>query len=226
MEEKKQESFRTSIGGQALIEGILMRGPKKDAIVVRAPEGLVTKVTDRKFVKDKCPILGWPIIRGAATFLSAMVTGVKALMFSADYFPEEEGAQPDKLDQWLAKHVSADKLQNVLVAVALVISLGLTLLLFLFLPTFLAGLIDPFINSALVHNLVDRLVKLDGEKEHYMAYGDTLMNHGVYLKQAYSGTGYNENVRYYPDFASRLYFMSAEQRAKARRAGKSFDSAE
>ena len=160
MEEKKQESFRTSIGGQALIEGILMRGPKKDAIVVRAPEGLVTKVTDRKFVKDKCPVLGWPVIRGAATFLSAMVTGVKALMFSADYFPEEEGAQPDKLDRWLEKHVPADKLQNVLVAVALVMSLGLTLFLFLFLPTFLAGLIDPFINSALVHNLVEGVVKI------------------------------------------------------------------
>ena len=133
MEEKKQNAFRTSIGGQALIEGILMRGPKKDAIVVRSPEGLVTQVTERKLIKDRCAVLGWPIIRGAATFLSAMVTGVKALMFSADYFPEEENAQPDKLDQWLAKHVPEDKLQNVLVAVALIMSLGLTLFLFLFL---------------------------------------------------------------------------------------------
>ena len=160
MEEKKQCAFRTSIGGQALIEGILMRGPKKDAIVVRAPEGLVTQVTDRKFIKDKCPILGWPVIRGAATFLSAMVTGVKALMYSADYFPEEEGAQPDKLDQWLEKHVPAEKLQNVLVAVSLVLALGMTLLLFLFLPTFLAGLVDPFINSALVHNLIEGVMKI------------------------------------------------------------------
>ena len=65
MAEKKQGTFRTTIGGQALIEGILMRGPEKDAIVVRAPEGLVTKVTERKFIKDKYPILGLPIIRGA-----------------------------------------------------------------------------------------------------------------------------------------------------------------
>lgn len=62
--EKKKGGFRTSIGGQALIEGILMRGPEKDAIVVRSPEGLVTKVTERKFVKDKYPILGIPILRG------------------------------------------------------------------------------------------------------------------------------------------------------------------
>ena len=56
--EKKQGAFRTTIGGQALIEGILMRGPEKDAIVVRSPEGLVTKVTERKFIKDRYPILG------------------------------------------------------------------------------------------------------------------------------------------------------------------------
>ena len=92
MAENKQGTFRTTIGGQALIEGILMRGPEKDAIVVRAPEGLVTKVTERKFIKDKFPILGWPIIRGMATFLSSIVTGVKALMFSADYFPDDENA--------------------------------------------------------------------------------------------------------------------------------------
>ena len=103
MAENKQGTFRTTIGGQALIEGILMRGPEKDAIVVRAPEGLVTKVTERKFIKDKFPILGWPIIRGMATFLSSIVTGVKALMFSADYFPDDENAQPSKFDQWLEK---------------------------------------------------------------------------------------------------------------------------
>ena len=62
MAENKQGTFRTTIGGQALIEGILMRGPEKDAIVVRAPEGLVTKVTERKFIKDKFPILGLSLI--------------------------------------------------------------------------------------------------------------------------------------------------------------------
>ena len=127
MAENKQGTFRTTIGGQALIEGILMRGPEKDAIVVRAPEGLVTKVTERKFIKDKFPILGWPIIRGMATFLSSIVTGVKALMFSADYFPDDENAQPSKFDQWLEKHVPAEKLQSVLVAFSVVLSLGMTL---------------------------------------------------------------------------------------------------
>ena len=158
MAEKKQGTFRTTIGGQALIEGILMRGPEKDAIVVRSPEGLVTKVTERKFIKDKFPILGWPIIRGMATFLSSIVTGVKALMFSADYFPDDESTQPGKLDQWLEKHVPAEKLQNVLVAFSVILSLGLTLVLFMLLPTFIAGLFHA--QSAALHNLIEGVVKV------------------------------------------------------------------
>ena len=156
MAEKKQ--FRTTIGGQALIEGILMRGPEKDAIVVRAPEGLVTKVTERKFIKDKYPILGLPVIRGAATFLSSIVTGVKALMFSADYFPDDADEQPGKLDQWLEKHVPAEKLQNLLVAFSVILSLGLTLVLFMLLPTFIAGLFHA--KSAALHNLIEGAVKV------------------------------------------------------------------
>ena len=126
---EKNNQFRTSIGGQALIEGILMRGPEKQAIVVRSPEGLVTRVEELTLVKDKYPILGWPIIRGAVTFLDSMVRGVKALMFSADYYPDDENTQPSKLDQWLEAHVPAEKLQSALVWVSVLLSLGLTLLL-------------------------------------------------------------------------------------------------
>ena len=158
MAENKQGTFRTTIGGQALIEGILMRGPEKDAIVVRAPEGLVTKVTKRKFIKDKFPILGWPIIRGMATCRSSIVTGVKALMSSADYFPDDENAQPSKFDQWLEKHVPAEKLQSVLVAFSVVLSLGMTLVLFMLLPTFVAGLFHA--QSAALHNLIEGVVKV------------------------------------------------------------------
>ena len=155
---EKKETFRTSIGGQALIEGILMRGPEKQAIVVRAPEGLVTKVEELKLVRDRYPILGLPIIRGVVTFLDSMVKGIKALMFSADYFPDDASAQPSKLDTWLEKHVPAEKLQSVLVGVSLVLSLGLTLLLFMLLPTFVAGLFHA--QSALVHNLIEGVIKI------------------------------------------------------------------
>ena len=156
--EKNNKQFRTSIGGQALIEGILMRGPEKQAIVVRSPEGLVTKVEELTLIKDKYPILGWPIIRGAVTFLDSMVRGVKALMFSADYYPEDESVQPSKLDKWLEEHVPAEKLQSVLVWVSVILSLGLPLLLFMLLPTFIAGLVHA--RHAAVHNLMEGAVKM------------------------------------------------------------------
>ena len=159
MEKKAKGAFRTSIGGQALIEGILMRGPEKDSIVVRSPEGLVIKTTERKFIKDRYPILGVPVIRGAAAFLSSIVTGVKALMYSADFFPEEE-AEPSKFDRWVEKRIPAEKLQPLIVGLTVVFSLGMSLALFLLLPTFLAGLADPFIDSALVHNLIEGVVKI------------------------------------------------------------------
>lgn len=69
MAEHSSGAFRTSIGGQALIEGILMRGPEKQAIVVRDKDGqLVEKVEELKLIKDRYPILGIPLIRGTVNF--------------------------------------------------------------------------------------------------------------------------------------------------------------
>jgi len=98
--------FKTTCGGQALIEGIMMRGPKKQAAVVRRPDGeLEIREEELKFIKDRYPILGLPLIRGVATFLDSMVNGVKALMWSAEFFPEEEGVpeEPSKFELWLEK---------------------------------------------------------------------------------------------------------------------------
>ena len=159
-EEKRSCNFRTSIGGQALIEGILMRGPEKQAIVVRSPEGLVTKVEDLTLIRDKYPVLGWPIIRGAVTFLDSIVKGVKALMFSADYFPDDEAAQPSKFDLWVERHFTAEKAQSLVLWLSVFLSLGLTLVLFVLLPTFVAGLVDPYIDSVVVHNLVEGVLKI------------------------------------------------------------------
>ena len=73
MSENKSCPFRTSIGGQALIEGILMRGPSRQAIVCRTKDGLVEKTEELRFIKDRYPVLGWPLIRGCATFLDSLV---------------------------------------------------------------------------------------------------------------------------------------------------------
>ena len=160
MADKKNTSFRTSIGGQALIEGILMRGPKKQAIVVRSPEGLVIREEEMKLVKDKYPILGLPLIRGSVTFLDSMFRGVKALMFSADYFPEDEAAQPSKFDRWLEKKLGNEKMEKLVVAVAVVLSVLFSIGLFMLIPTAVAGLVELFTDSVLVRNLVDAVLRI------------------------------------------------------------------
>ena len=122
MADNRCNTFRTTIGGQALIEGILMRGPERQAIVVRDPEGgLVVKEEELKLIKDKYPILGLPLVRGSVTFLDSMVKGVKALMFSADYYPEEAGVEePSKFEKWLDEKLGNEKMEKVLIAFAVV----------------------------------------------------------------------------------------------------------
>ena len=152
--------FRTSIGGQALIEGILMRGPKKQAIVCRTQDGLVEKTEELKFIKDKYPILGWPFIRGCATFLDSMVKGMQALTYSAELVPMEEQGEPDKLDQWIEKHFPEDKAQKLIIGTAVVMGIGLALLLFVFLPAFIVGLVKPLTQSYLLRNLSEGLLRV------------------------------------------------------------------
>ncbi|MEG1658417.1 MAG: DUF1385 domain-containing protein [Oscillibacter sp.] len=140
MAEEKSCAFRTSIGGQALIEGILMRGPQKQAIVVRDQEGnLVEKVEDLKLIKDRHPALGWPLVRGTVNFLDSMVKGVKALMYSSDFFPEEEAAQPSKFEQWLERRFTSKKLEGFIIGLAVLMGVGLSVFLFMVLPTLLTG---------------------------------------------------------------------------------------
>ena len=160
MEKEKRTGFRTSIGGQALIEGIMMRGPEKQAIVVRSPEGLVTKVEQLKLIRDRYPILGLPIVRGGVTFLDSMVKGVKALMFSADYFPEEEVTEPSRFEQWLDKKLGNEKMEKVVIAFSVVVAIAFSLLLFMLIPTTLASLVQRFTDSEVIRNLVDAVLRV------------------------------------------------------------------
>ena len=161
MAKKKDTTFRTSIGGQALIEGILMRGPEKQAIVVRSPQGLVIREEELKLVRDKYPILGLPLIRGGVTFLDSMFKGVKALMFSADYFPEEEdNGEPSKFEQWLNEKLGNEKMEKLVIAVAVVLSVFFSIGLFMLLPTSIAGLVEYFTDSVLARNLVDAVLRI------------------------------------------------------------------
>ena len=159
MANNKDCGFRTSIGGQALIEGILMRGPKKQAIVCRTAEGLVEKVDELKLLKDKYPIFGWPFIRGCVTFIDSMIKGMQALTYSAELVPVED-QEPDKLDQWIEKHFEAEKASKIVIGTAVVLGIALALFLFIFLPTLIVGLIKPLTQNLVIRNLSEGMVKI------------------------------------------------------------------
>ena len=152
-----QEKFKTLIGGQALIEGIMMQGPDKRAIVVRGPEGLVTKVEP---LKKRTGILKWPLIRGVVSFGSSMVSGVKALMYSAEFFPEEEDAQPSKFDQWLEKKLGSEKMEKAVISFSVFLGALFSIALFILLPTLLSGLFDRWIHNAVIRSLIEGVIRI------------------------------------------------------------------
>ncbi len=153
------EKFKTMIGGQALIEGIMMRGPEKDAVVVRTGGELTVEVTPRK-IRPKGSVLNLPLIRGVCNFFDAQVTGVKALMRSADLSPEETEEAPSKLDQWLEKKLGSEKFQKFIVGFAVALGLGLSIGLFFVLPMLVSGFFDKWIPNTLVLHLVEGLVRM------------------------------------------------------------------
>lgn len=159
--ENAKGCFRTSIGGQALIEGIMMRGPKKQAIVVRRADGeLVTKVEELKLLKDKYPIVGWPLIRGVVNFGGSMANGVRALMFSAEQMPEEEQGEPSKFERWVNTHLGSEKADKLLIAVAVVMGIALSVGLFMLLPTLLAGLLDGVFKARILRNVAEGALRI------------------------------------------------------------------
>ena len=160
MEKKQQpqEKFKTMIGGQALIEGIMMRGPKKDAIVCRQNGELKLDVRDRK-VAAKGSVWTWPVLRGVYGFLDAQINGVKALMHSADLSPEEE-EQPSKLDQWLEKKLGNEKFQQLIIGCAVVMGLVMTIGLFFVLPMVISSFLDGWITNTLLLHLIEGLIRI------------------------------------------------------------------
>ncbi len=155
--------YKTMIGGQALIEGIMMLGPEKKAVVVRKPDGeLVEQVEERVLIKDKHPVLGVPFIRGVFNFCSSMANGVKALMYSAEFFPEDdEPEEPSKLDRWMEEHLGSEKAASLVVTFAVALGMLFSVVLFFLLPTALAGLAARFFPLPMWgRNLLEGVVRI------------------------------------------------------------------
>lgn len=156
-----KKPFKTLCGGQALIEGIMMRGPKKQAIVVRKPDGdLVVQEKELKLIKEKFPLLGLPFVRGPVTFLSAQIDGMKALMFSAEFFPEEEEEPPSKWELWLESKLGSQGMATFFAYLAGFLGLVLSITLFFVLPTFFGSFTRLFTEDQLTRNIAESTIKM------------------------------------------------------------------
>ena len=139
LEKRPAEKFRTSVGGQALMEGIMMRGPKKICCAVRRPDGTIdlSESEVRTHWYNKIPL-----VRGVCNMADNLYNGYKYLMHSADISmtEEEQEESESKLDKWLDEHASP-AVQNALMTVSACLGVILAIFLFTFLPTFLTGLL-------------------------------------------------------------------------------------
>ena len=155
------EKFKTSIGGQALIEGIMMRGPEKDAVVVRGKDGLTVEVQPRKKHRPGS-FPTWPLIRGVVNFFDSQVVGVQALMHAADLAPEEyaEDEKPSKLDLWLENKLGNEKFQQFVIGFAVFLGLAMSIGLFFLLPMVVSSFFDGIIQSNVVLMLLEGVIRM------------------------------------------------------------------
>lgn len=127
----------TSIGGQAVMEGVMMRGPYKTAVAVRKPDGDIECKVDENGTKTRGKFWKLPIARGCINFIDSLVIGMKALMYSAEFVDlEDEEESESKFDKWLEEKLG-DKIKDIVIYVSIAISLVFSVLLFMILPTFL-----------------------------------------------------------------------------------------
>lgn len=166
MSDKKCELHITSIGGQAVMEGVMMRGPQKTAVAVRKPDGEITLKIDENGTKKKNRFFKLPVIRGCINFFESMVIGVKALMYSAEFIDlEEEEPTESKFEKWLEDKLG-DKIKDVLIYFSLIVSLCLSVGLFILLPTVITRGIEalfdsvPFIGTKTFTSLCEGIIRM------------------------------------------------------------------
>lgn len=150
----------TSIGGQAIMEGIMMRGPKKTAIAVRLSDGRIHMKTQPTPKLSKWGKM--PIIRGVVNFVSSMVQGTKILMYSADILEENypEEYQKDKFDIWVEEKLGKEKAWKILMAFSVLIAIVMAVGIFMLLPTVLIGLLSKITTNIIVLNLAEGAMRI------------------------------------------------------------------
>ena len=152
----------TKMGGQAVIEGIMMRGSDRLAIAVRREDGTINvKETP---LKPQSRWMKWPVIRGVVAFVSSLVTGTSTLMYSAEVLeediPDDEMEEPGKIEKWITDRFGMKAAFNFLLYTSVVLALVISIGVFVLLPTWIVGLCGKVISNAILLNLIEGVLRM------------------------------------------------------------------
>lgn len=151
--------MKVRIGGQAVMEGVMMKNEDRYAVSVRKPDGEIeTKIERYTSISDKYPVLKLPILRGIVNFAESMVVGMKTLTYSADFIEDEE-EEPSRLEQWLNRHFS-ERWEGVLMGGIVALSFVIAIGLFMVLPYFLSNIFEGWGMSHPVVLLLEGLIRV------------------------------------------------------------------
>lgn len=152
----------TQIGGQAVMEGIMMQGPDRTSLAMRLPNGEIYLKTKKKKAKSKIDSI--PFIRGIFVFVRSFINGMSTLMESADlleeYMPEEEIEKPSKLEQKINEKYGPKAAWNVMMFISVALAILITIFVFVLLPTYVANFLEKFIPSSIILNLIEGLIRI------------------------------------------------------------------
>lgn len=150
----------SGIGGQAVIEGIMMKNHNKYATAVRKPDGNI-EVEEKTYISlsEKYPILGLPFIRGVFSFSDSMVLGGKTLAFSASFFEDDEEEKETRLELWLKK-VFGDKTDKIIMDFAFAFSFLLAIGIFVLLPMFLSSIVRRWVDNHYIVAIIEGLIRI------------------------------------------------------------------
>jgi len=149
---------KTNVGGQAVIEGVMMRGAKGQATAVRTPSKKI-EVSFEKIVPitKKYKFLNIPFLRGVFILIDSLKTGIITLNYSASFFEEEE--EESKFEKWISKKLG-DKSNEILVALTMILSFGISIGLFIAIPTFIASLFKFLSLNSITLNLIESMIRI------------------------------------------------------------------
>ena len=151
---------RTSVGGQAVIEGVMMRSPKGYAVAVRKPDKeIVIEKKELTALTEKYPVLKLPLLRGIVTFIDSMVIGIRTLSYSAQFFDIEE-AEPSKFEKYLDNKFGSKKLEDFIIGFTIFFAFVLGIALFMVTPLLISRLFKNFTESKWLLNLFEGLIRI------------------------------------------------------------------